>query len=55
MVSYLKINENLKKKGKNPVSRLRNNPIYALIFTWISTWTELEALVDKGQFLRTSN
>ena len=36
-------NENVKEK-KNPVGGFGNNPIYPLLSTWISTWTEPEAL-----------
>ena len=36
-----KENKNIKK---NPVGGFGNNPIYPLLSTWISTWTEPEAL-----------
>ena len=34
------------KEKKNPVSGFGNNPIYPLLSTWISTWTEPEALYE---------
>jgi hypothetical protein len=30
----------IEKRKKNPVSHFGNNPIYPLLSTWISTWTE---------------
>ena len=36
-------NEDIKEK-KNSVGSFGNNPIYPLLPTWISTWTEPEAL-----------
>ena len=40
---FKKINENIKEK-KNPMDGNGNNPIYPLLSTWISTWTEPEVL-----------
>ena len=36
----------IEKRKKIPVSRFGNNPIYPLLFSWISTWTEPEALYE---------
>ena len=47
MVSYVKNTWKLKyKRKKNPVGGFGNNPIYPLLSTWISTWTEPEALYE---------
>jgi hypothetical protein len=40
MVSYSKEEMKIKKEK----SHFGNNPIYPLLSTWISTWTEPEAL-----------
>ena len=46
---FKKINENENiniKEKKKSVSRFGNYLIYPLLFTWISTWTEPEALYE---------
>ena len=35
-----------REKRKKPVAGFVNNPIYPLLSTWISTWTEPEALYE---------
>ena len=38
---FKKINQNQNiKEEKNPASRFGNYPIYPVLSTWISTWTE---------------
>ena len=44
---FEKINENYNiREEKNPVSHLRNDLKDPLLFTWISPWTEPEALQE---------
>ena len=46
---FRKINENwstIKQGKKNLASHFGNYPIYPLLSTWISTWTEPEALYE---------
>jgi hypothetical protein len=40
LIMVKKIDENEKRKKPNPVSGFGNNPIYPVLSTWISTWTE---------------
>ena len=50
---FKKINQNQNiKEEKNPASRFGNYPIYPVLSTWISTWTEPEALYELS-LLRT--
>ena len=36
----------IENREKNPVNGNGNNPIYPFLSTWITTWTEPEALYE---------
>ena len=46
--------KNKRKEKKNPVSCFRNNPIYPLLSTWISTWMEPKELNSSLTYLITT-